>query len=60
MAKGKDTRDSDGRRPRKPGIKAFTHMDSPNVIWVNFKNPTEPHPSVIEYAENLKKGKNNE
>lgn len=51
MARGKRT-EFDPRR-----IVAVRDLNAPNVLWVNFKDPTQPHPSVIEYAENLKRQK---
>ena len=46
------TRGRDDRFRRKPLI--VRDVLRPNVLWVNFENPTEPHPAIVEYANNLR------
>lgn len=50
--RGNDERDNPKRRPI-----AVQDINNPGVFWVNFANPSELHPSVIEYAENLRRKK---
>lgn len=44
MARGRDER---GNPKRKPLI--IRDLNSPNTLWVNFSNPTEPHEEVVKY-----------
>lgn len=53
MARGKDERRNPRRRPL-----VLAHPDIPKVLWVNFSNPTEPHPGVVAQLLGVKEEAN--
>lgn len=50
MPRGKDTRYNKKRI-------VVRDVNNPNVLWVNFENPSKLHPAVEEYAKDLKRKK---
>lgn len=48
MARGKDERNNKKRNPM-----ILRNVDTPNVLWVNFKDPSQPHEAVTEYITEL-------
>jgi len=44
MARGRD----ESKNPKRNPV-VVRDLREPNVLWVNFANPSEPHDSVKEY-----------
>lgn len=48
MPRGKDSRHNKRRV-------VVRDVNNPNVLWVNFADPSRMHPAVMEYATTLKR-----
>lgn len=44
MARGRD----ESKNPKRNPV-VVRNVNTPNVLWVNFANPSEPHDAVTEY-----------
>lgn len=44
MARGRDERNNNKRKPL-----VIRDLNSPNTLWVNFADPSEPHEEVTKY-----------